>query len=122
MKISARTVRGLGEILVNAQGRTLYTFAPDKHSKVTCKGECAVVWPPLVLRAGEKVTASRGVKRSLLGNDRDGSKRVITYNGWPLYTYVTDQKPGQATGQGIDLNGGRWYVIGPSGRVIKKKA
>lgn len=122
VKISTKTVHGLGKILVNAKGRTLYTFAPDKHSKVTCKGECSVIWPPAYLGAGEKATASGGVKQHLLGSDADGGKRVITYDHWPLYTYVTDTKTGQATGQGLNLNGGLWYVISPSGKVIKKKA
>lgn len=47
--------------------------------------------------------------------------RVVTYDGWPLYTYVTDTAAGQANGQALNLNGGLWYVISPSGKVIKKK-
>jgi predicted lipoprotein with Yx(FWY)xxD motif len=46
---------------------------------------------------------------------------VVTYNRWPLYTYVGDSKPGQASGQALDLNGGLWYVLSPSGKVITKK-
>jgi predicted lipoprotein with Yx(FWY)xxD motif len=42
------------------------------------------------------------------------------YNRWPLYTYIGDSKPGQANGQAQNLNGGLWYVLSPSGRVIKK--
>jgi predicted lipoprotein with Yx(FWY)xxD motif len=45
----------------------------------------------------------------------------VTYNHWPLYTYVTDTKPGQTTGQGVNNSGGKWYVLSPSGKVIKKK-
>ncbi len=41
---------------------------------------------------------------------------------WPLYTYVADRKPGMATGQALDLNGGLWYVLAPSGKVIHTKA
>jgi predicted lipoprotein with Yx(FWY)xxD motif len=44
----------------------------------------------------------------------------VTYNHWPLYRYIADTKPGQATGQGLDLNGGLWYVLSPSGKIIKK--
>ena len=40
---------------------------------------------------------------------------MVTYDGWPLYTYTGDIDPGQATGQDIDLNGGDWYVLRPSG-------
>jgi predicted lipoprotein with Yx(FWY)xxD motif len=46
---------------------------------------------------------------------------VVTYKGWPLYTYVADTAPGQATGQAVNLNGGLWYVISPDGKVITQK-
>jgi predicted lipoprotein with Yx(FWY)xxD motif len=121
-RISTRTVRGLGEVLVNAQGRTLHTFAPDKHSKVTCKSTCAVVWPPAFLAAGQKPLATGQVKQSLLGSDPDrAGKRVVTYNGWPLYTYVTDTRAGEVNGQDLDLDGGEWYVISPAGHRIMTK-
>ena len=43
---------------------------------------------------------------------------MVTYDGWPLYTYAGDVGPGQAAGQDIDLNGGEWYVIRPSGQPL----
>jgi predicted lipoprotein with Yx(FWY)xxD motif len=122
VRISTRTLPKLGAILVNAQGRTLYMFVPDKRSKVTCVGTCAAVWPPVKLPAGAKAVASRGVKASLLASDRDpAGGRVVTYNKWPLYTYVADRAPGQAKGQALNLNGGYWYVLSPAGRVIHTK-
>ncbi len=120
--VSTRSISGLGTILVNSQGRTLYIFAPDNHSKVTCTGTCAVVWPPLKLPSGAKPVASGGVNASLLGSDPDpAGGQVVTYAGWPLYTYVGDTAPGTATGQALNLNGGLWYVISPSGTVITTK-
>jgi|GEM_PF-655529 len=117
--VSSAKVGSLGTILVNEKGFTLYTFAPDNRSKVTCTGACATTWPPLVIPPGATVKASGEVKQSLLGSDPDPEGgRVVTYNGWPLYTYVADGSPGMATGQGINLNGGFWYVISPSGQVI----
>jgi hypothetical protein len=38
---------------------------------------------------------------------------------WPLYTYVSDSAAGQARGQALNLNGGYWYVLAPSGKVIR---
>lgn len=109
-------------MLVNAQGHTLYTFAPDKDKKVTCVSSCAAVWPPVKLPAGAKAAPSGAVKASLLGSDPDPSGgNVATYAGWPLYTYVTDTSAGAHTGQAINLNGGQWYVISPAGKVITKK-
>jgi predicted lipoprotein with Yx(FWY)xxD motif len=120
--ISTRNVHGLGQVLVNAKGLTLYMFVPDKRQRVTCVSTCAVVWPPVFLPNGTKAVAAKKAKQSLLSSDKDpAGGRVVTYHGWPLYTYVTDTKPGTATGQALNLNGGLWYVIAPSGKVIKHK-
>jgi predicted lipoprotein with Yx(FWY)xxD motif len=70
----------------------------------------------LKVKSGQKPTAGGAAKKGLLGLDG----RVVTYNRWPLYTYITDHKPGQATGQGINNSGGKWYVLSPLGQVIKK--
>ena len=122
VKISSGTIARLGPALVNAQGRTLYVFAPDKDKQVTCVSTCAAIWPPAFLPSGKQAVAAAPVKQSLLGSDPDpAGGRVITYAGWPLYTYVTDTAPGQATGQAVNLNGGPWYVISPAGKVITKK-
>lgn len=121
LTVSAATVPGLGVILVNSQGRTLYTFAPDKKSKVTCVGSCASVWPPVTLSAGAAPAAAKQLKASLLASDPDPSGgKVVTYAGWPLYTYVGDSAAGTASGQAKNLKGGFWYVITPAGKVITK--
>jgi predicted lipoprotein with Yx(FWY)xxD motif len=120
--VQTKKVGKLGVILVNSKGRTLYMFKPDKRTKVTCKKSCAVIWPPLKIKAGQRPTAGGAAKKSLLGTVKNPSGgRVVTYNRWPLYTYVLDTKPGQAKGQATNLNGGLWYVLSPSGKVITKK-
>lgn len=120
--ISTRVVPKLGRILVNSKGLTLYMFVPDKQKRVTCKGVCAVIWPPIKVKAGAKLVAAGGVNSKLLGSDASpAGGRVATYNGWPLYLYKGDAKPGAATGQALNLNGGLWYVLATSGKVIKTK-
>jgi len=120
--VKTGTVPGLGKVLVNSRGLTLYMFVPDKRSRVTCVSVCAKIWPPVKLAAGAKVVASGGAKQSLLGSDKDpAGGRVVTYNHWPLYLYLGDRKPGVASGQALNLNGGLWYVLSPSGAVIKVK-
>ena len=123
VQITSRSVSRFGQILVNAQGRTLYIFVPDRRSKVTCLGECAEIWPPAFLGAGQRPRAAGKVKQSLLGSDPDPSvgEPVITYDHWPLYTYIGDAGPGSTSGQDLNLNGGLWYLISPSGSVIKGK-
>jgi len=120
-QISVKTISGLGPVLVNAAGRTLYIFEPDKHAKVTCIAACASLWPPAKLASGQQATASGEAKSSLLASDPDPEGgRVVTYAGWPLYTYVADSGPGSANGDGINADGGLWYVISPAGKVIEK--
>jgi predicted lipoprotein with Yx(FWY)xxD motif len=120
--ITTRTIKPYGAVLVNGAGHTLYIFAPDKDKKVTCVSACATIWPPVKLASGSKAMASGQVKASLLGSDPNPSGgRVVTYSGWPLYTYVTDTAPGAAHGQGVNSAGGLWWVISPTGKVIKTK-
>jgi predicted lipoprotein with Yx(FWY)xxD motif len=120
--ISTKKIPKLGTVLVNGQGRTLYMFVPDKRKKVTCVRSCAVVWPPVKLSKGQKAVASGQAKSSLLGSDPNpAGGRVVTYAAWPLYTYVADTSAGAATGQALNLNGGLWYVLAPSGKLIRTK-
>jgi predicted lipoprotein with Yx(FWY)xxD motif len=108
----------LGTALVTNKGFALYIFPPDEAHRVTCTGGCASAWPPLTLHAGETVAAGAGVRAGLLGTvPGPGGGRVVTYHGWPLYTYLGDASPGHAFGQGKHVDGGFWYVIRPSGQV-----
>jgi predicted lipoprotein with Yx(FWY)xxD motif len=109
----------LGTVLITNKGFALYTFAPDEARHVTCTGDCASAWPPLKLHAGETVAADAGVRADQLGTVPDpGGGRVVTYHGWPLYTYLGDASPGHAAGQGKDDDGGYWYVMRPSGQIV----
>lgn len=117
--VDAHTVPGLGPILVDANGYTLYTFPPDNRQVVSCTDVCQGSWPPVHLTADVAPQAGGGVNPALLGSLPDPSGgRVATYNGWPLYTYAGDVKPGELNGQGLNLNGDEWYVIGTDGVVI----
>jgi predicted lipoprotein with Yx(FWY)xxD motif len=97
--------------LTNTTGRTLYWFAPDTATRSACYGTCAAYWPPVrgAVTAGPGVTGRLGtITRS------DGSVQA-TYDGHPLYTYVGDTGAGQANGNRLNLNGGLWYELIPSG-------
>jgi predicted lipoprotein with Yx(FWY)xxD motif len=106
---------GLGALLVDGRGRTLYMFPPDAGSKVTCTGPCAGTWPPLVIGTGQRPTAGAGVNAADLGTlaDPNTGARIITYGGYPLYRYAGDMQSGTANGQGLFLNGGPWYALTP---------
>jgi predicted lipoprotein with Yx(FWY)xxD motif len=107
----------LGRILVDSRGITLYDFVKDKGKTSVCYGACAALWPPLTTHG--KPVAGPGVNRSLLGTTkRKDGKLEVTYGGHPLYYFVTDRKPGQTTGQGVNQFGGPWWVLSPKGKEI----
>jgi len=108
--LKARQIGGVN-LLTNAQGLTLYWFAPDKPNKSVCYGDCAAYWPPVAgnATAGPGVTGTIGtIKRT------DGTTQA-TYDGHPLYTYIGDHSPGQDGGNNLNLNGGLWHDVPVSG-------
>jgi predicted lipoprotein with Yx(FWY)xxD motif len=112
--VSAAKVGDLGMVLVDSQGLTLYDFHKDKGGTSACYGACAGAWPPLLTEGNPQ--AQGAADRSMLGTTKrkDGTLQV-TYNGWPLYTYVADQAPGEANGNDIDQFGAEWYALQPDG-------
>lgn len=121
--VTTRTVSGLGTILVDGRGRTLYLFAPDHHSgRSFCYHLCANQWPPVLLPKGvDRPIAAGGASSFLLGTTRRRNGTIqVTYAGWPLYWFVYDEAPGDATGEGLDSLGGYWWVLGPTGREITR--
>jgi predicted lipoprotein with Yx(FWY)xxD motif len=112
---------GLGKILVDSTGKTLYLWQKDSGTKSVCSGGCAAAWPPL--RASGKPTAGGGAKASLLGTTpRSDGKPQVTYDGHPLYLYQGDSKPGDTTGQGSTGFGAPWYVLSATGKDITTAA
>jgi predicted lipoprotein with Yx(FWY)xxD motif len=108
---------GLGNVLVDSQGRTLYLFAQDQGTTSACGGACAAAWPPL--RTSGKPLAGGGAKAALLGTTkRSDGKPQVTYAGHPLYLYAGDQKAGDTSGQGITAFGGGWYALTASGGQV----
>jgi predicted lipoprotein with Yx(FWY)xxD motif len=103
----------LGEILVDADGNTLYLFTPDDSGPSVCNGDCAAAWPPVLGAA----TAGTGIDSTLLGTAaRDDGATQATYNSWPLYYFARDVTPGDTNGQGLN---DAWYAINPTGEASK---
>jgi predicted lipoprotein with Yx(FWY)xxD motif len=111
----------LGNILVDAQGRTVYLFEKDAGTKSACAGECAAAWPPV--RSAGKPTAGSGLNASMLGTTKrsDGQPQV-TYDGHPLYLFQGDSSPGDTNGQAITAFGAAWYVESPAGNAITSQS
>jgi predicted lipoprotein with Yx(FWY)xxD motif len=116
--ISTGEVGGLGTVLVDSEGMTVYLYTPDKGSTSTCYGGCEAEWPPVV--AEGKPTAGSGAMSSALGTTKrkDGTMQV-TYEGHPLYTFADDDSPGEANGQEDD---GVWFVLSKTGEAVQGQA
>ena len=107
----------LGDILVDAQGRTIYLFGADTGTKSACSGACAVNWPPLVTSGTP--TVGNGAATSLVGTaTRSGGEQQVIYNGHPLYLFAGDQKAGDTNGQGVNAFGGSWYALTAAGNQV----
>ena len=111
----------LGNVLVDARGRTLYLFDNDKHGRSACYGACAAYWPPLLSTV--KPRWGKGVRGSLLGlTKRSDGKQQVTYAGHPLYTFVGDKRATQTTGEGLTDFGATWEVVTATGHGVEPKA
>jgi predicted lipoprotein with Yx(FWY)xxD motif len=115
--ISLGSAAGVGKVLVNSEGLTLYYFQKDQKGsgKSKCEGACAEAWPPLVTE-GEPEAMS-GVNASMLGTiERSDGTTQVTYAGWPLYTFVEDKKPGEDNGTDSKAFGASWYPLHGNGQ------
>jgi predicted lipoprotein with Yx(FWY)xxD motif len=105
----------LGDVVVDAEGMTLYIFTDDVDGESTCYDQCASAWPPLMVE-GEP-TPGEGIEETDLATvERTDGTQQVTYFGKPLYYFASDTAPGDTTGQGV---GDKWYVIGADGTEIR---
>jgi predicted lipoprotein with Yx(FWY)xxD motif len=112
---------GLGRIIVDSHGKTLYLWGRDKRGKSSCNGACASAWPPLVTHG--KPRAISGARMALLGTTRRADGRTqVTYHGHPLYYFIEDKKAGQTAGAGLNAFGGRFDAVSASGTALRKPA
>jgi len=112
-ELTTAVVPGLGAVLADGEGLTLYRFDGDtaRPSTSTCAGPCTEDWVPVPADA-EGVRA-RGVAEDLVSTlVRADGTRQITVAGWPVYRFAGDIAPGQAGGQGT---GGTWFAAEPDG-------
>ena len=89
-------------------GMTLYTFDKDTKgaTKSACVDKCIENWPPFLAAAGAMAEGDWTIVDVV---DKDGAtKKMWAYDGWPLYLWVKDTKPGDVTGDGV---GGVWHVV-----------
>ena len=109
---------GIGSVLVDSRGRTLYLFEKDRNGVSMCNSACTKFWPKLTSHGSPR--AGNGVHRSLLRLTRlRNGVGQVTYAGHPLYTFVGDKRAGQTSGEGLDNFGAEWYAVGPNGHKVE---
>jgi predicted lipoprotein with Yx(FWY)xxD motif len=104
----------LGKVLVDANGRTVYMFSPDSAGTSTCDATCLQYWPPV---APGKAAAT--VTGKVASTSTTAGGKIATVGGWPVYTFIEDQQPGDVKGEGFSDFGGVWYAVSPSGQPVK---
>ena len=115
--VSLGEASGVGKVLVDSEGMTLYYFEKDQKGsgKSKCEGECAEAWPPLTTEGEPE--AMQGVKTAMLGTiEREDGSTQVTYAGWPLYTFVEDKMPGEDNGTDSKAFGASWYPLHSNGQ------
>ena len=91
---SHQSVGSMSIVLTTIKGFTLYVHEWQGTSGFTCDGSCAKTWKPLVYNGTGTPTSTTKLPGKLsIGTDAQGHK-VVFYQGYPLYTYVGDKKPG----------------------------
>jgi predicted lipoprotein with Yx(FWY)xxD motif len=105
-----------GQIVVADQGLSVYSFTKDTKDSGTsaCTGECLMSWPPVTSTSATPTV--NGVTGKVGTIQTADGKMQVTINGMPIYYYAKDQAAGDITGQGV---GGVWYLVAPSGEMIK---
>ena len=123
--LSVEQSEAYGEYLAGPEGKPVYMFTTDTKGNggepaISCTSqECLDAWP-LVTAEGE-VTVGPELEESLAGTFTYEGKSVVTYNGWPLYTFARDDADQPPQGQDIHSFGGEWYLLGPQGDKIEEQ-
>jgi len=110
--IQLSPIPGLGRVVTNSSGKTLYRSSHDLKGNglTTCNGACAEIWQP-ELSSGKPTAGPGGLEAAKLGTiTREDGSTQATYDGWPLYTY-TREGPREFQGMGLISGGMSWYVL-----------
>lgn len=110
--VGTTEIDGVGEVLADPKGFTLYSLATERGEGIQCVRACARMWPPLLAPGGEVAASASNLPGDLATVKRPDGGEQVTYDGLPLYTYSGDIAPNQANGQGVQ---DMWFAVGPGG-------
>jgi len=120
LAVATRTVAGVGTVLTDQSGKTLYTPQQEARGVIKCTGSCLGFWFPVTVGKGATPRAASTITGTLGSIQRsDDRARQLTYNGQPLYTFRLDGAPGQTYGNNFtDQFGGQsftWHAVTAGG-------
>ena len=96
--VSMQNVDGTN-VLVDSQGRTLYTADVEKAG-IRCTDGCTSFWEPVAASSSEAKSASADLDLDLGVVNRPDGDGQLTFKDLPLYTF-TEEGPGQLDGDGF---------------------
>jgi predicted lipoprotein with Yx(FWY)xxD motif len=111
-------VGNLGEVMVGANGHTLYAFTDDPEKQSSCFDACATAWPPLTVPGDFTISPELQASGASTIERPDGTRQLVM-GKWALYYYSGDGAPGEANGQGI---GGKWFAVDAACKLVKTAA
>jgi predicted lipoprotein with Yx(FWY)xxD motif len=118
--ISVRKLPGVGAVLVNRSGKTIYSPQQEEHGKIMCTGGCLSFWFPVRVAAGATLRAPSALPGVLGTVHRPDGLTQLSYDGQPLYTFRLDQAPGQLHGNNFTDHFGHtfftWHAVTTAGR------
>ncbi len=110
--IESANVPHFAGALVNQSSRSLYILSDERGAKLHCTTACLSSWLPLeVSTATKTVSLGAGVKGKIGFVARGKSKKQVTFNSYPLYTFVGDSGARESHGEGIKAFGGTWTLV-----------
>lgn len=91
---------GIGYYLTNGTGFTLYLDSGDTPNSGTtvCSSACLRSWPVFYVA---NLNLPPGLSPAIFGTITVSGTKILTFNGYPLFYWVSDAKAGDTTGQGI---------------------
>ncbi len=102
-----------GDILVDANGKTLYFFSMAADGNAMCIDGCLNNWP---IFYAHNLALGEGLDEDDFASiDRGNGVMQTTYKGWPLYYFAGDKNPGETKGEGV-IN--KWFVAKPNYTIM----
>lgn len=125
--LSTGQASGVGTVLTNQSGMTVYEAQQEAGGKILCTGSCLSFWYPVTVGSGTTPHAASAITGKLGTIKRpDNSEVQLTVNGMPLYTFRQDSGPGSAAGNDYhDSFGGQsftWHALTAAGNAAPAAA